>query len=421
MRGAVRRGAAVVAFVGIVGVLVEIALRVAPGALIPLRLLERFEPSLRDGIARELGLNTASQTWILERDDGGPLLRLFKPHATVSYDVGDGIRHSYAMDELGFCNAARDAWSRAQIDVLAIGDSFTACLIGSPEATWPSQLGQLLGLSTYNFGLSGIGPYEYVQILRRFGLSKHPRVVVMHLYEGNDLRDALFVQAARGAPRPVALGGAERYDLAPVLDHPLGRNSRAVDLAVVWTARALEGLRPLRSAAAAAVDFRYELRLGERVFAFNPQNTDQDEVRHARALQLGAVSLAVFDEPLERFAAMAREHGFVPIVSYAPSAHTVYAPFVHFADPALAELMPWFSAAQRRHLAERAGALGLVWVDQTPAFQAAARERQGRDLLYEATALHCSVSGHRLSAEILAQVIRGLGLVAASPADAATP
>ena len=401
-----------------VGGLLEVALRVAPGALIPLRWLERFEPGVRDAVARRIGRNAASETWVLPRDDGSPLLRLFKPHAEVVYDVGGSTgRSTHVMDELGFCNAAGDTASRGQIDLLALGDSFTACIFQAPEDTWPSRLGRRLGISVYDFGLGGTGPYEHLQILRHFGLAKRPRLVVMHLYEGNDLRDSVRVQAARAVTRgeawtPLPDDVVERLDPRALLASPLGRRSLAWNAAVVGAARALEdvrfGWRSLAGTAPAPVDFRYDLVFPACTLAMNPQNTDQSEVRDARALRAGQISLDVFDEPLARFAALAREHAFVPVVSYAPSAHTVYAPFVRFAAPELAALLPWFSDAQRRHLAERARALGLVWIDLTPAFQDAARERLDRDLLYDADSLHCTGSGHVLTAERLADAIRPL-------------
>ena len=57
-----------------------------------------------------------------------------------------------------------------------------------------------LGATTYNLGVPGVGPYEYLEILRRFGLALEPRIVLLNIYEGNDLRDAVRFdeQRARG-------------------------------------------------------------------------------------------------------------------------------------------------------------------------------------------------------------------------------
>jgi hypothetical protein len=416
-----RRLGGVAVFVAISMLVLEIALRALPGVLVPLELLKRFRKEVRIEIAQRLALNNESQTWALPRDDDGPVLWLPKPEAPVSYPTAEGAKVA-RMDSQGFCNPPRDPYERTAIDLVSIGDSFTACLLGDMEQTWTSQLGRLSGLSVYNLGRGGIGPYEYLQILKRFGLAKHPRYVVMNVYEGNDLRDALRyheVAAARRAGTDDDAVANDRnrnpLDYQALLDHPIGRHSYASNLVVAALGQGYEGVRNgvLRAIgsedAPEAVDFRYTLRFddGSRI-PFNVENTDQSEVRHARMLRTGRASLSVLDGALESFAALAREHGFTPILSYSPSAYTAYAPFVRFDDPALVDLMPWFHEQQVEYLRARAQALGLVFVDLTPPLQRAAQERQARDVFYDPTNVHCTTSGHRLQAEALAEAIAQL-------------
>jgi hypothetical protein len=408
----VRRVAGVLAgclaFLALTLALLEGALRAFPAALIPRKTLARFEPGLRGEIARRLGLNEASEVWFLERDDGGPLLWLPKPFSAIHFD--DGVHESvFRMDAQGFCNAARDTYERERIDLVAVGDSFTACLVDEPESTWPSRLGELGGLPVYNVSRGGIGPYEYVQLLRRFGLPKRPRVVVVNVYEGNDLRDAVrYHEHASGSPHA---GAPDAERAAPLAAGP-ACGSYALALATAAAAGVADDLRQTAGRLArpgdpehARIDFRYALRLPEGTVPFNGQNTDQSEVRLARLLEAGRVSLDAFDGALEALAALSRAHGFAAIVSYAPSAHTAYAPFVDFEDDSLASLLPRVSAAQRRHLRERAEALGLAFVDLTPALQEAARRSGGRELLYDATNLHWTPAGHRVVAEALARAL----------------
>jgi len=120
------------------------------------------------------------------------------------------------------------------------------------------------------------------------------------------------------------------------------------------------------------------LRFEHAIVPFNVQNADHAEVRYARKLQRGEVELAA----LERFVALGDEHGFVPVVAYAPSAHTAYADFVAFEDDALAMLMPWFSATQRAWLRERTEALEIAFLDLTHPLRAQARRLQAEGLLY---------------------------------------
>jgi lysophospholipase L1-like esterase len=120
------------------------------------------------------------------------------------------------------------------VDVVAIGDSFTWCSGLRAEDAWPAQLAPLLGRTVWNLGRGGIGLHEELQILRRFGLAKRPRVVILNFYEGNDLRDALrFAQHAGATPaerqalRDATRARQGRAEHAAALDHPLGRHSYA--------------------------------------------------------------------------------------------------------------------------------------------------------------------------------------------------
>ena len=104
---------------------------------------------------------------------------------------------------------------------------------------------------------------------------------------------------------------------------------------------------------------------------------------------------------------LSRAHGFTPIVSYSPSAYTAYADFVEFEDPALSDLMPWYSRTQREFFRSKAEELGYVFVDITPDLQAAARALQGKTLIYYPGNVHFTEAGNRVVAEALAPVITG--------------
>lgn len=410
-------------FASIVAGSLELALRAFPGQLVPLKFLKKFRREVRLEIAQRLDLPTELEVWELPRDDDGPTLQLRKPFTELHFDFkAAGEQATVRLDSQGFCNPPRDAYERPTIEWLALGDSFTECLVTDPQSTWPSQLGEIAGRSIYSLGRGGIGPYEYLQLLRHFGLPKQPRVVIMNVYEGNDLRDSLRYQEtvqARRAGRAVTALANDRnedpIDYQAVLDGPLGRRSYALNLLLVAVGRGYEGIYNFVTSPPGRrepVDFHYELRFPERSVPFNVQNADESEVVHARLLREGAISLDALDEALARFAALAREHDFTAVVAYSPSAYTAYAEFVAFADPALGELMPWFSATQRRHLAERSAALGLPFVDLSPALQAEARRLEGRELLYFPANVHYTPRGHRVVAEALARALETVAATA---------
>jgi len=416
----------------------EIGFRLAPG-LIPEDLLQRFDRGLRIEIASRRYLPNESQTWNLERDDGGPPLKLFQPFSRIKFhfeDTGqDGVM---VMDAQGFCNAPSDDYAPAKIDLIALGDSFTMCFPTDPTLTWPSVLGHLLGRPIYSLARGGYGPYEYVQILKRFGLAKKPDVVVMQIYAGNDLRDAVrYHEYADASPQEKArfperagwqLVGVDHF---PFLENWVGRHSYAYNALVTSLALGISAAKQLADdwlsdGPSRRVNFRYSLKFPDGAVAMNVGNHDKDEVRTARDLRAGVIRLDAFDGALATFAALARSYGFRPIVSYVPSAYTAYAEFVAFEDPALQELMPWFHVAQRDYLTVKARELGVEFLDLTPAMQARARELLGKELLYYPINVHCTPAGYRLTAETVAarlrQEVSALGgMPAPAAADGSQP
>jgi lysophospholipase L1-like esterase len=395
-----------------VAITLELALRFVPGA-IPLGVLKEFEPGLRTKIASRRKLQTKEDTIPMQRDDGGPPtgMWIYKAGAEVRYDFDEpGIVPTVRMDAKGFCNPDPDAYEQPTFQVLALGDSFTWCTTVAPEDAWPSVLSRMSGLSTYNLGLPGRGLYEYLQILKQYGLKKTPRFVVLDVYEGNDYRDAVRFYAFRAESEedddgPCHFGVpslcAAYYGMR---GSAVGRYSYAYNLvaAAIW--------RGARSAGKGKIDFRYEIHFpsGE-VVPFNRDNVDRDEVSHAKTLMQGKPGLEVFTPALQQLVELSRKNGFIPIVTYTPSAYTAYDTFVRFADAEITSIMRSYSNRQRRYFAEQARDLDYYFLDLTPAFQrAAASPDQG--LLYFATNVHLTQRGHRVVASELAPLIRSLEL-----------
>jgi lysophospholipase L1-like esterase len=389
---------------------VEAGLRFAPG-IIPLNLLINFSADARAEIAERRNLATERHTVQVARDDGGPPLRVFPPHQQVGKLFTD--QHAVASvmtDETGFCNVPLADGARRQAELVAVGDSFTWCTAVRPQDAWVSRLGEITGLDAYNLGLGGVGIYEYLQILTVYGLRLQPRTVLLNYYEGNDLRDALVYRKHReGGGDPAAeakpgLVGRIKQSVHGIFDATIVGRSYAANLAL---ASAIQAYLTIKDwwGVAEPVNFRYAFRFPDGRMAFNLENTDLDEVAHARALRDGRISLAVLEDGLRRFIELGRRHGFEPVVLYTPSAYTAYGDYVEFEDPALGELMPWFSQAQRDFLRSKGEVLGYRFVDLTPALQQAASEHGGRALLYFPTNVHLSQLGNDVVAKALADVL----------------
>jgi hypothetical protein len=385
----------------------EIALRLLPGAISP-RLLILFEPGLRAEIGSgRFPLEKDFRE--ISRDDGGPPLLLAKPRTKIiSVDAPpDGAERF--TDEEGFCNPPGRYAEQPRIQVITVGDSFTWCHALPPDATWTARLSSLTGVSTFSLGQGGKGPYEYVQFLREFGLAKKPRVVVMNIYAGNDLRDAAKYRVYRAAVEQGAKPpGDEPASIAPQLAASVvGRHSYALNFVVALASRAAAGARS--DDEKKGIDFHYSIDAAGGSVPFNLENRDRDEVVSARHLETGAGPLEMWDDALARFAKMGAENGFVPIVSLTPSAYEAYGERAHFVDASLPPLLARFNDAQRAFLRRRAAEFGFVFFDLTPAMREAAAEPAG-GLLYDPTHMHLSARGHEVLATAMASLLQERGL-----------
>ena len=129
------------------------------------------------------------------------------------------------------------------------------------------------------------------------------------------------------------------------------------------------------------------------------------EIDYALAVLDGRVDLDVFDAALQSFVELADEHGFQPVVSYSPSAHTVYKESIVFEEPDVEAPLAQYSQALRNYLTRAADEFGFLFVDATAAMQAAADGSRRADLLYFPTNLHFTPAGHRLLAEQIAEAL----------------
>lgn len=414
--------------------LIEAGLRLFPG-LVPLDFLIHFHEKPRAEIAARVGLKTRGETILLERDDGGPELRIFEPYTTVVWPIEeDGAYSVVKMDRNGFCNPPDN--DLPQVDIITLGDSFTWCHAVNPEETWANQLSEMSGLTLYNLGMGGIGPFEYIQLLKKFGLPRSPGLVIMNIYEGNDLRDLDRYYFHRlyhdDDPEKIKLPSPPAPPSGPVgylaegyefLHEELLQNySYAYNLAGA-TREYFKAVDPPAARSPVSSEggseekrkenFRYQIVFGKESISFNPDNADTDEAEYARRLyeqEIRFEVLALLKEPLEEFVALARRYDFVPLVTYTPSAYTVYGAQVVFEDPTLGELMPWFSRQQRSFLEQQAEEIGYIFVDLTPALQAAAPARGAEDLLYYRYDLHLTPAGHVVVAEAIHEAMQELDL-----------
>jgi PAS domain S-box-containing protein len=86
-------------------------------------------------------------------------------------------------------NGFRNSGGTDSTDVVVLGDSYMEYGRNESE-TFAGRLRERLpGLTVMNLGKSGYGPIQYVEVLKRFGLSYAPRYALFAFYEGNDFID----------------------------------------------------------------------------------------------------------------------------------------------------------------------------------------------------------------------------------------
>src|SRR5690242_460066 len=301
----------VVVFVGL-----EVALRLYPAA-IPLELLKGFDDDLRIEIAQRRGLPTQLAIRELHRDDGGPPLYIYLPHERFVRDLKDpGKAESAVMDERGFCNP--EPIGEPPYDVVSVGGSIAWCHAIDAKETWTSRLGRLTGLSTYNLSVQGIGPYEYLQILKQLGLPLHPRAVIIGIGEGNDTRDVVRYESYRKWQAAETTNGADQTVLRT--GNAGGFLARHLYLyalirAVIFADRQHRAEHPLDPdfpgvPAQLDINFHYVGRWGSQVVDFNSDNSGRGQPRYAMALLRGLINLEGYRPPLEELGRLARQHHF---------------------------------------------------------------------------------------------------------------
>ena len=378
----------------------EIVLRVSPSLMNP-AVVDRFHPALRGEVSARLGLTTKSDRVIVEsadRADGGPALYLYKPSQDYAFPLDDadielGGDEAFRTDSRGFCNPAGTD-TRPHADIVSIGGSITFCTAVPAEETYGAYLERLTGAAVYSLDLPGIGPYEYIEILRRSGLALTPRYVVLNVSEGNDLRDI------------------ERYFTFINGDAPEFREKQrtggpfAISYALAFLKGAIEKL--VKDAVnEAGPDFRYTVVVDSVETPLNVTNNDPDELEYAHRVENGELSPALYEDALTSFVALATAENFVPVVSYIPSGYTAYADSVVFSDPSIGPTLRNYSELQRQWLADNAARLGYIFIDTTPSMQAASREQ----LTYFPANSHLTPAGHEAAAEAVAA---GIAAYAAS-------
>ena len=254
-------------------------------------------------------------------------------------------------DGIGFRNPRGTYIAHDTIPIVALGDSFTHG--GGVAKPWPELLAETLRKPVLNLGIPGGAPQYWVEALKRYGLAKRPRIVIVATWDSNDFNDASRWSRVQRA------GGDfmhYRHVIAPYeggsLLKRLGNYSvfaslvQSINMRHVWSSG---GSNARISVAGLAAD----LRIGRGVPAFESLVARSDS------------GLREFTAALREVATLADGIGATMMLVYFSTASAVYAPYIVDASSNVVRdvrnqerLSEWLQRLSQE--------IGFVYVDTTP-------------------------------------------------------
>lgn len=302
-----------------------------------------------------------------------------KPRVTWRGYVPDLNRVvEYRTDENGFRNPP----GQSRADVVFIGDSFTEAATVAEEDTFVRRVARSTRLSTVDLGRGGYGPQQELIVLKRYGLSYQPRVVVWQLFEGNDLADADAFAEWMKNPQQVNTSLKERYVNNSLLTQWL-TNTRSHDPGgPMATIRYHDG-----TVRRVALRYRYE--------PDQPSTMRQGMTETLSAIEAGH--------------RLCQSHGIQLLIVFVPTMVRVMAPNISFdrVEDQMTYLAQRKSDDQKDfsdRIEEFCGQIGCGFVDSFDAMRQAADN--GSHNLYIPNDEHLDVGAHDVMSQIIAGWLR---------------
>lgn len=266
------------------------------------------------------------------------------PNAPAGYP---DIPVRLTTDANGFRNTAL----LDRYDVVAVGDSFVACSNVSDAQCWPALLAQATGKNIYNLGVGGSGPPTYLSNYAYFGIKLKPALAVFMIYEGNDFKENVVLEAdahAAAAATGPGLGARLRAHIAFAFEaSPVTAGLKRLSEQVF---ERLGSDRPVPDYAAKIGWMPIAIHGGGGVqyYSFDPKrllylNYEREEFRTSPEWRATA-------KILEQIAALSQAENIQPVFVYAPSTPHVVMPLAEAQIPA--EQLRTFLSYRRGRLAE---------------------------------------------------------------------
>ena len=283
----------------------------------------------------------------------------------------------YRTDENGFRNPPLTQHA----DIVFIGDSYTEAATVAEDDTFVRRVGQLTGLSVVNLGRGAYGPSQEQIVLRRYGLSYEPRVIVWQLFEGNDLVDAEVFNKWKQNPHVPTKSLKDRYFKNSLLSQLL-TNTRS------------------RERNGPTATLRYPDGTIIRSKVRNRYNPDQASTMHLGMTETMSAIEAGYE--------LCQSRGIQLLIVFVPTMARVMAPYISFdrVEDRTSYLPERLS--NHKDFSDRIGELcdriGCTFVDTFDAFRQASAK--GNHSLYIPNDEHLDIKGHEVMAEVIAGWLR---------------
>ena len=277
--------------------------------------------------------------------------------------------------------------SQAPYSVAVIGDSYIE-FGESDEKTFTELLKAEGGLSVFNIGRGWYGPYQYLELLRRYALAVKPKYVFLAFFSGNDFNDITEYEAWRA-------GG--RYYFYRDLDNQniVSRFTLATTDVVRYLKHRIKRVLGYETARRFDHSFLGVIRIGSKKV---PMVLPRWETEVTTQQLTGIKSI------LSEFNSICHEHGIVPVVIYIPTATQVYGPLYsgdsnsHF----IARVRSAPDNPSLQAIAGLAAELHMDFINLLPVFQEKAAEG---NLLYYPFDTHWNLEGRRAAAALVASYL----------------
>jgi len=322
--------------------------------------------------------------------DYSPIYGIDVPPTTVDWST----------DEEGFRNSA----TIRRADIAVIGDSLVE--YGDNEAdTFGKRLGKLTAMTVKNLGVSGYGPDQYLEVLKRYGVKLRPKYAFFSFYEGNDIADIREYRRFRQGDPNAGLGEVfsdsfwRRYKVAVTETINYLQNTFSVASLLVYKSLSGTDSKAHPDVAVLNLNGQYSRR---RFFSLFSVKRDA----HVQEM-LGSWEWQRLKQILVEFRSVCVANNISPVIIYIPSDVHIYATYStqdsgeNWREQRDRQIALKDNA--EKAMKQVAQELHVDMISLTPVFKAAANAGK---MLYYSLDSHWNSEGRAVAAEYVAGILR---------------